>query len=537
MNNKFLRIPVIFIILTVGIVLGIQIEKIFSDDSLRDGVRKLNDVLSFTQRYYIEEVDTPKLVESAIKGITDELDPHSFYISAKDFTAVEESFRGDFEGIGIEFQIVNDTLTVVSPITGGPSEALGILPGDRIIKIEGVDCIGITNDEVREKLRGKAGSKVRVSISRIGTNDLIEYEIIRDKIPIYSVDANLLLQDQTGYISVSRFSETTLDELNEALNNLKQKGMNKLILDLRGNPGGYLSQAVEMADLFIDGEKKIVYTEGRRKDANEEYFASKKSPYENVPLIVLINHGSASASEIVSGAIQDWDRGLIIGETSFGKGLVQRQFTLPDNSAIRLTISKYFTPSGRSIQRDYKDKEKYEEYYLSMDDTTTYEGENLNHEAEQDTTKPLYKTNKGRTVYGGGGITPDYIIKSEKITEYTSNLLRKNIFYQYILKYVDSNGKMISNKYGQNLTRFINEFNFSNDEINEFISFASSKEVIFNEEQFKADSTYISTRLKAQLARNYWKNQGWYSVILSADKQVEKALSLFDEAKQIADFK
>jgi carboxyl-terminal processing protease len=535
--NKIFKIPTMLIILTVGIVLGIQIEKIFSDDNLRDGVRKLNDVLSYTQRYYIEEVDTPKLVESAIKGITDELDPHSFYISAKDFTSVEESFRGDFEGIGIEFQVVNDTLTVVSPITGGPSEALGILPGDRIVKIEGEDCVGITNDQVRDKLRGKAGSKVNVSVSRTGVNELIEYEITRDKIPLYSVDASLMLKDQTGYVSVSRFAETTLNELNEALKNLKQQGMKKLILDLRGNPGGYLSQAVEMADLFIDGKKKIVYTEGRRKDSNEEYFASKPSPFEDVPLIVMINHGSASASEIVSGAIQDWDRGLIIGETSFGKGLVQRQFTLPDNSAIRLTISKYFTPSGRSIQRDYKDKKKYEEYYANMEDTSTNELNNIEHVVEQDTSKPIYKTNKGRTVYGGGGITPDYILKNEKITKYTSNLLRKNIFYQYILNYIESNAKILSEAYGNDLSKYLRSFQFSDAELSKFISFAESKEVKFNEEEYKTDKKYIATRLKAQLARNFWKNEGWYSVMLTADNQIDKAMTLFDEAKHIADLK
>jgi carboxyl-terminal processing protease len=251
----------------------------------------------------------------------------------------------------------------------------------------------------------------------------------------------------------------------------------------------------------------------------------------------LINHGSASASEIVSGAIQDWDRGLIVGETSFGKGLVQRQFTLPDNSAIRLTISKYFTPSGRSIQRDYKDKKKYEEYYDNMEDTVTAEIDNLNHDVEQDTSKPIYKTNKGRTVYGGGGITPDYILKTERITDYTSNLLRKNIFYQYILKFIESNGKAISSKYGEDLNRFVAEFNFSNEEINNFISFASLKDVKFDQEQFKTDKEYISTRLKAQLARNFWKNDGWYSVMLTTDNQLEKALGLFDEAKQIADLK
>ena len=473
--NKFFKIPVLVTILTVGIVLGIQIDKTFSDDSLRDGVRKLNDVLSYTQRYYIEEVDTPKLVESAIKGITDQLDPHSFYISAKDFTAVEESFRGDFEGIGIEYQVVNDTLTVVSPITGGPSEALGILPGDRIVKIEGVECIGITNDEVREKLRGKAGTKVSVTIRRSGVTDLIDYEITRDKIPIYSVDASIMLKNNTGYISVSRFSETTIDELNEALKKLKEQGMTQLILDLRGNPGGYLTQAVDMADVFLAGKKKIVYTEGRIKDTDEEYFASKSSPFESTPLIVMINHGSASASEIVSGAIQDWDRGLIIGETSFGKGLVQRQFTLPDNSALRLTISKYFTPSGRSIQRDYSNKEKYEEFYANMDDSSVTEGNNLEHSAEQDSSKPIYHTNSGRIVYGGGGITPDYIVKNEKITNYTSDLLRQNVFYQFILNYLERYGQEISRIYGDDLIKFNNEFNFSDAEMEKFVSFASKK--------------------------------------------------------------
>jgi len=535
--RKIFQIPVLIIILTAGIVLGIQLEKIFSDDSLRDGVRKLNDVLSYTQRYYIEEVDTPKLVDDAIKGIMDNLDPHSFYISPKDFTSVEESFRGDFEGIGIEFQIVNDTLTVVSPITGGPSETLGILPGDRIVKINDEDCVGITNDQVREKLRGKAGSKVRVSIDRIGVKELIEYEITRDKIPLYSVDVHLLLKDSIGYVSVSRFSETTYDELTEALKDMKQKGMTELILDLRGNPGGYLSQAVDIADLFIDDEKKIVYTKGRREDTNEEYFASKPSAYEKIPLVVLINHGSASASEIVSGAIQDWDRGLIIGETSFGKGLVQRQFTLPDNSAIRLTISQYFTPSGRSIQRDYKDKKKYEEYYSIRNDSGLTEENNIEHFAEKDTTKPIFKTHSGRTVYGGGGITPDYILVSDKITDYTRNLLRNNLFYQYILGYIEQKGKELNAIYGADLTKFVNDFSFSKSDMDKFIKFADSKNVKFNENDYKTDENYIQTRLKAQIARNYWKNNGWYSVMLTVDNQIGKALTLFDEAKEIANLK
>jgi len=535
--KKIFRIPTLIIIVTLSIVLGIQIEKTFSDDNLNNGVKKIEDVLSLTNKYYVEQVDTQKLVEDAIKGIMDNLDPHSFYISPKEFSSVEESFRGDFEGIGIEFQIVNDTLTVVSPITGGPSEALGILPGDRIVKINGKNCVGISNEQVRDKLRGKAGSKVKVSISRVGVKDLIEYEITRDKIPLYSVDVHLLLKDSIGYVSVSRFSETTYNELTEALNDLKQEGMNELVLDLRGNPGGLLGQAVDVADIFIDDEKKIVYTKGRIKDFDEELFASKPSAFEKIPLIILINHGSASASEIVSGAVQDWDRGLIVGETSFGKGLVQKQFMLPDNSAIRLTISRYYTPSGRSIQRDYTDKKKYEEYYSDRSDSGLTEENNLEHLAEKDTTKPVYKTNGGRTVYGGGGITPDYIIPSEKITEYTRNLLRNNLFYQYVLNYIEQNGKDLTETYGNDLKKFVKEFTFSNYDMKSFINFAKSKNVKFNEDDYKIDGNYIETRLKAQIARNYWKNNGWYSVMLTVDNQIAKALTLFDEAKEISNLK
>ena len=417
MSVKSIKLSYVFFAVIIGIVLGISLDKVFSGDNLRDSIRKFNDVLTYTEKYYVEEVDTQKLVEAAIDGMMNKLDPHSVYIPPEQFTQVEESFRGDFEGIGIEFQIVNDTLTVVSPISGGPSEALGILPGDRIIKIEDENVISITNDQVRNKLRGKAGTEVKVTIIRVGVNKPVEYNIIRDKIPLYSVDTHFMLDEYTGYVSVSRFSETTYNELLEALNDLNKKGMQQLVMDLRGNPGGYLNQAVKISDLFIDGKKKIVYTKGRRPEFDEDYFASEKSLFESMPLIVLINRGSASASEIVSGAVQDWDRGLIVGETSFGKGLVQRQFELPDNSALRLTISQYFTPSGRLIQRDYKHKKNKEDYYSELSEDSTAEGDNLNHTAEQDSSRPVYKTNKGRLVYGGGGITPDYVIKSELLTE------------------------------------------------------------------------------------------------------------------------
>jgi carboxyl-terminal processing protease len=532
--GKSFKYPFLFVILTLGIVLGIQIEKVFSGDNLREGIRKFNDVLTYTEKFYIEEVDTPMLVEEAVKGMFNQLDPHSVYIPAKQFENIEESFRGDFEGIGIEFQVVNDTLTVVSPITGGPSEALGIMSGDRIIKIEGEDCIGITNEEVRNKLRGEAGTKVTVSIIRTGVDESIEYVITRDKIPIYSVDSHFMYDDKIGYVSVSRFSETTYDELKEALNDLNNSGMEQLVLDLRGNPGGYLNQAVKISDLFIDGDKRIVYTRGRKEEFDEDYFASRSSEFEKVPLIILINKGSASASEIVSGAVQDWDRGLIAGETSFGKGLVQRQFPLFDNSAVRLTISKYYTPTGRSIQRNYENKE---DYYSELGDREEKESNNITHTAEKDSLRPVFTTEGGRKVYGGGGITPDYIIPSEKLSDYTRDLLRNNIFYQFILKYIEKNGESLSSRYGDDLQKFRRDFSFTTDEQKQFIDFAKDKDVSFMEEDFAESKDYIFTRLKAQLARNYWKNEGWYTILLDIDTQFLKSVTLFDEAKDLANLK
>jgi carboxyl-terminal processing protease len=535
MNLKF-KIPFAVIILTIGIVLGTQIEKVFSDDNLRESIIKFNDVLTYTQKYYVEEVDTPKLVEAAINGMLSKLDPHSVYIPVDQMQSVEESFRGDFDGIGIEFQVINDTLIVVSPISGGPSEALGIKSGDRIVQINGKGIVGISNEEVRQKLRGEAGTKVNVTIFRHGSTDLLHYEITRDKIPLYSVDTHLMLDNKTGYISLSRFSETTYDEVAESLKDLKSKGMKQLIFDLRGNPGGYLSQAVKVADLFIDGDKKIVYTKGRKTEFDDEFDASKSSPYEKIPLIILVNNGSASASEIVSGAVQDWDRGLIVGETTFGKGLVQRQFDLPDNSAIRLTISRYYTPSGRLIQRDYKNVKDKEDYYSEVGGKNESEGDNLYHSAEKDSSLPVYKTNSGRIVYGGGGITPDYIVKSGDITNYTTDLLKNNVFYQFILSYLETSGKSIQAKYST-LQDFKDNFNFSEKDIRNFIDFAGSKKVKFSEEDFKKDKDFITSRLKAQIARNFWKNEGWYQVLLSSDSQLLKALTLFGEAKDLANLK
>ncbi len=346
-----------------------------------------------------------------------------------------------------------------------------------------------------------------------------------------------MLDDEVGYINVTRFAETTNAEMLSALQKLKGQGMKRLVLDLRFNPGGYLDQAVKMADLFLDGDpstgqRKIVYTKGRRPDFNEEYFATTNSEFEKVPLIILISNGTASASEIVAGAIQDWDRGLIVGETSFGKGLVQRQFELSDKSAFRLTIARYYTPSGRLIQRSYAEgKEKYQREAFERNET---EGDNISHVEESDSTRPVFKTAGGRKIYGGGGITPDYIVKPEDATALTVTIRNRNLFYEFTTEYLAAHTKEIKEKYKGDFQAFDRGFEIDEPLMNQFVGFIKEKKVDFNEEQFAKDKEYTRARLKAHIARNFWGNDGWYPVILRSDNQLKKALSLFPEAAKIA---
>jgi len=516
-------------ILILGLLLGFQIGQWLAPSPDKDA-EKVDQVFELTKKYYLEEINPDTLAEHAINGILSKLDPHTVYIPANIQKTIEEEFEGNFEGIGVEFQIIDDTITVVSPIAGTPSDRLGLMPGDRIVKIEDSLAVGFTNAQVIKKLRGKKGSVVKVTIYRPGVHDLIDYEIERDVIPINSVETALILQDSVGYVSVTRFAENTFDELYSSLNELKEKGMKYFILDLRNNPGGYFEQAVEVSDLFISDNKLIVYTKGRIKKFDEERRASQSYPFEDIPLIVLINRGSASASEIVSGAIQDWDRGLIVGQTSFGKGLVQRPFILSDNSALRLTISKYYTPSGREIQRDYK---KDKDYYGEVLKRKETDGDNYDHHSEADSTKKRYETSSGRTVYGGGGITPDYKISIGNLTNFTAQLRSKNLFYQFIRNQIDDGKLKLTGSQKDNLAIFVKSKIITEKKLNEFIQFIKSKDIEFNKTEFNKDKDYIASLLKAYIAKNYFNSKGWYSVLISKDKQVEKSLDLLSEAKEM----
>lgn len=529
-------------VVVVSLFVGMEINEVISGDNLYVQLSKFKDVLSLTEKYYVDEVDSQKLTEAAIVGLLDQLDPHSVYIPPRAFEQVEEDFRGRFEGIGIEFRVLNDTITVMQPIGGGPSAKLGILANDKIVRIDGKTAVGFSNDQVRNSLRGPKGTRVTVVIVRAGEPDDLVFEITRDVIPLVSVDAAIMVREGTGYVRVNRFNEQTGKEMERALAKLTDEGMKRLVLDLRWNPGGYLEEAVRMADLFLDGgskdePRKIVYTEGRRPEVAEVYYSKPGDPYEKIPLIVLIGNMSASASEIVAGAIQDWDRGLIVGETSFGKGLVQRQFRLSDGSALRLTVSKYFTPSGRLIQRSYEGKEKLD-YQREAFTRNEEEGENIEHRNDlngvPDSVRPEYRTSGGRIVFGGGGITPDYIVRGDSLTSFTVQLRRRDLFAAYISSYLGGPGLSLRQKYENDFKSFREAFSVDKDLLEGFRQFIRSRDITIDEDQFKQDRDYIDASLKAYIAKSIWGGESEFPFFLDLDKQFQRALALFPEAEKIA---
>lgn len=536
--KKRISVGVVAALMVVSLFAGMGINKLVSGDTMYDQVNKFRDILSLAEKYYIEKVDTPKLTEAAIRGMLDQLDPHSDYLPPVTYTQVTEGFRGKFEGIGIAFRILNDTILVMETIGGGPSARIGVLSNDRIVRINDSSAIGYSNNDVMARLKGPKGTKVKISIKRTGNKDLLDFVIVRDEILQNSVDIALMVTPEIGYISVNKFNERTSQEMGKALADLRQKGMKRLILDLRYNPGGFLEEAFRMADLFLDGgpkdnPRKIVYTKARRSEFDDAFFAQTGQLYEDLPLIVMITNFSASASEIVAGAIQDWDRGLVVGETSFGKGLVQRQWKLGDDSALRLTIAKYYTPSGRLIQRDYSGKEK-REYQREAFDRDEEEGENINHTVEGDSTRPVYRTSGGRVVYGGGGITPDYVVKGNALTPLTQTILRRGLLDQFAVSLLDVEGSTLRSKYAGNFSLFRDSFLVTDGMMKDFRSTISKSEVTVDEKEYQKDLAYLKLRLKATIARSFWGNDGWYPLMLTADAQFQKALTLFPEAEKIA---
>lgn len=530
MNNKYL--PLVFAgLLSLGIFLGSRMNTSFisSRTFFKSGsneFNKLADVVNYIRQEYVDTINEGELVDKSIEKILQNLDPHSDYIPAKDLEAVNEPLEGNFEGIGIEFHIQQDTIMVVTTIAGGPSDMVGLKAGDRIVKIEkeNVASKGITNNDVLQKLRGKGGTKVTIEVSRRGVQKLLSFTITRGKIPINSLDAAYMINDSTGFIKLSRFAATTYDEFHIALARLKSAGMKQLVFDLRGNPGGYLDASTKIADEFLPDGKLIVYTEGKSKPRTD-HIAATTGDFETGKVVVMIDQGSASASEIVAGALQDWDRATIVGRRSYGKGLVQEQTIFPDGSALRLTIARYYTPTGRSIQKPYNNG--YEEYQNELYERFVH-GEFESSDSTKFSDSLKYTTPGGKIVYGGGGIMPDIFVPIDTSfnSPYIDELSSVDAIRQFAYDYVDNNRGDL--KKFSDVTTFRKSFFISENTFNELISYAEKQGVKRSAEGIKKSGNVIKIYLKAFIARQLFRSEGFYHILFEIDNTYKQAIEVLN---------
>ena len=530
-NSKYqIRLPLVLCLgLAAGVFVGASLStKKGTSDVSRD-VQKFRDVLTQIQNEYVDTVNTSALVDDAIQHMLNKLDPHSAYISAADRIAANEDLRGNFDGIGVEFNIFQDTVVVVSALSGGPSEALGIQSGDKIIKVDGkmLAGIGVTSPDVMKALKGPKGTEVNVTIMR--RNKEIDYKIVRDKIPQYSVDVAYMVDAEIGYIKVNRFAATTFEEFHTSLKKLKDLGMKKLVLDLQGNPGGYMNMAIDMADDFLGAGKKIVFTNGKEKKYNSDASSTARGEFEQGDLIVLMNEGSASASEILAGSLQDNDRALIVGRRSFGKGLVQSPFELSDGSELRLTISRYYTPSGRSIQKPYTDGDEY-----SRDIVSRYDHGEFFHADSihfNDTLK--YATASGRSVYGGGGIMPDYFVPLDTTlnSHYLNELYTSTSIQEFTFGYAETHKEELVSK---GFEQFFRTFKVSDQMLAELVRVGERNKVRADKRELMKKKSLFQVHVKAQIARKLWGNDGFFPVINETNEVFLNAIKLFDRIPELS---
>jgi len=530
-NKLRIYLPLIYAgIILAGILLGLELSKVGNGASLfsRHRQDKVNEVINYVKQNYVDTVSRNKLEEKAITGMLQSLDPHSVYISPSEFHDANDPLLGGFEGIGVQFRLERDSITVINPVSGGPSEKLGIKAGDRIVKIDGKNVAGvkITNNDVLRKLKGKKGTKVNVSIFRKGVKGLLDYTIIRDVIPIYSLDVSYMVEPSIGYLRLNNFSATTHDEMIKALKDMKAKGMKKLILDLRGNGGGRLQAAIDVADEFLPDGKLIVYTQGIHH-ARETAYATAGGLFESGELVVLIDEWSASASEIVAGAIQDNDRGTIIGRRSFGKGLVQEELDFKDGSAVRVTVARYYTPTGRCIQKSYKNgsEDYYNDYYHRV-----LSGEMENPDSIHFADSLKFKTPGGKTVYGGGGIMPDIYVPVGKDTlyKYFNLLANKGLIYQYAFDYTDKNRRILNYR---SYDEFNRKFQVTPSMYSDFINTTLKSGIKRVGKDLTASDVRIKVLIKAYIGRNILDNPGFYPLLNSIDETFLKAVSTLKTGK------
>ena len=493
-------------------------------------MRKLNLAQFAIANLYVDETDENKLVEAAIQGMLKELDPHSTYSDAEEVKKMNEPLQGNFDGIGIQFNMAEDTLFVIQPVSGGPSEKVGIRAGDRITHVNDTLIAGVkmTTDDITRRLKGVKGTKVNVKVVRRGVEEPLAFTIERDKIPVYSLDASYMITPKIGYIKINRFGATTYEEFMEALARLKGQGLQDLVLDLQGNGGGYLNAAIDIANEFLGSGELIVYTEGRR-NPRREFYAKGDGKLQNGKLVVLVDEYSASASEIVAGAVQDWDRGLVVGRRSFGKGLVQRPIDLPDGSMIRLTVARYYTPAGRCIQKPYESIEQYNADLIARYNRGEMMSADSIHFPDSLKCTTL---KKGRTVYGGGGIMPDYFVPVDTtlFTKYHSRLSNKGVLLKVHFQLIDAHREEWIKKY-DDYAVFCRDFELDEQMMEQLIEEGKKEGVEYNEEQFQKSKSLIKLQLKALIARDLWDMNEYYHTINVVNESVKKAVELLKEEK------
>ncbi len=528
----YVYLPIVFALI---LILGIFIGSTFHLDNNKGSLlvknsgkfTKIDEILNYVNEEYVDTIKQDQLVDKTIVAMLQQLDPHSAYITKDEIADMNEPLQGNFEGIGVEFNIVDDTIRVVNAITEGPAERVGVQAGDKVIMVDGKKVAGvkITNKGVMEKLKGKGGTKVKVSMMRRGKKELIDFTITRGTIPIHSIDVAYMVSEKTGYIKISRFAATTYDEYTEAFKKLQKKGMVQLIIDLRGNGGGYLNTAVSIADEFLTDGKEIVYTEGKARP-RKDYKATSTGDFEHGKLMVLIDDGSASASEILSGALQDNDRATIVGRRSFGKGLVQEQSEFSDSSAIRLTIARYYTPTGRCIQKSYANGV---EAYYSEEYARYTNGEMENADSMKVKNAQKFKTPMGKIVYGGGGITPDVFVPLDTVghSRYLTEVLYSGLINDFAFEYADKNRKKFA--VYTTVEKYNKEFEVSDALLNEFVEYGEKNKVVRKEKQIRASSAIIKNQMKALIARTIWNSEGYYPVIQSEDNVLKKAILLMKQ--------
>ena len=532
-SKNQIRLP---LLLSIAMVIGIWIGSTFSepagDSKYQASMQKFRQLIDYIENDYVDSVNTEELLEESISQMLDKLDPHTVYIPPKDAELAQSQLKASFDGIGVEFNLLRDTLYVVTPLAGGPSEKAGIMAGDKIVKVdeENIAGIGMENRQVFDLLRGARGTEVSVAVVRKGEDELIDFKLVRNAIPQYSIDASYMVDNETGYIKVNKFAENTYTEFKSALEKLKGEGMQKLILDLQNNGGGYMSAAINISDELLSEGKLIVSQKGQGTKYDSEARSTKRGIFQEGSVTVLINEGSASASEIVAGALQDNDRALVVGRRSFGKGLVQLPFDLKDGSELRMTIARYYTPSGRSIQKPY---ENGEEAYASDYNQRFVSGELFTQDSVHFNEDLAYQTSTGRTVYGGGGIMPDYFVPLDTTfaSSYVNRLFTSNSVKEFTLDYRDNNQYLSA----WDFEKFDKDFLVTEAMLNQVIENGKTNGVRFREKDYRKSKEFLILLIKAQLARDIYDDNAFYKIFNRTNEIYVKSLMIYSNPSLLKD--